>query len=60
MSNKMNKKDRYEYAVTLIETAVAREKRPTQIIYEALAILEFGQITPKEFMSYLDAVGIRP
>ena len=56
----MKKKDKYEYAVTLIETVVAREKRPTQIIYEALAILEFGQITPKEFMFYLDTVDIKP
>ena len=53
----MSREEKYEYAVTLIETMNAKEKSPMQITETALTILEFGQITPKEFLFYLEAVG---
>lgn len=46
-----------EYAVTLIETMNAKEKSPVRIVEVALTILEFGKITPKEFLDYIEATG---
>jgi hypothetical protein len=49
--------EKLDYAVNLIELVSAKEKSPMRIIETALAVLDFGQITPKQFMEYLEATG---
>lgn len=47
--------DKLEYAVELIElTDIAREG-PISTVKRALFILQFGEISPKEFYDYLEA-----
>jgi hypothetical protein len=49
--------DKLEYACELIELLNAKERPPMRVVEEALTILEFGQLTPKEFLSYIKASG---
>ena len=59
MSEQNDKKqcEKLEYAVTLIEGVNSKEKSPMSIVESALTIMEFGGITPKQMLYYLEAVG---
>jgi hypothetical protein len=56
MSDK-RRDEKLEYAVELIETVSAQQKAPIQILENALTIMEFGGISPREMLNYLEAVG---
>jgi len=47
--------EKLEYAVELIELGNAKEKSPMRIVESALLILEFGQLTPRQLLYYLEA-----
>jgi hypothetical protein len=49
--------DKLEYAVDLIEGATHSFKSATSIIQTALQVMDFGQITPKQMLDYLQATG---
>jgi hypothetical protein len=49
--------DKLEYAVMLIESVGVIKHSPMRIVEDALRILDFGQLTPKQFLDYIEAVG---
>lgn len=49
--------EKLEYAVTLIETMNKDEDSPIRVVEVALTILEFGNLTPKQMLDYIDATG---
>ena len=56
-SGQMKEADRMEYACNLIELLNAKEKSPMGVVESALTILEFGGISPKRFLEYVEATG---
>jgi hypothetical protein len=47
--------DKLAYAVELIETLNAEEKSPILIVEVALQVLEFGQLTSKQLLDYIES-----
>jgi len=45
------------YALDLFETVTAEMKSETSILAIGLRIMEFGKITPKQMLDYLEATG---
>jgi len=54
VSNSLENRDKFEYAIDLIENAAGTRKATMDVVYAALQVMEFGNITPKEMMYYLD------
>ncbi len=49
--------DRLAYALSLIEAlADHADDDPRNIVENALKIMEFGNLTPKQMLDYIDAV----
>lgn len=46
--------EKFEYAITLIESMNANEKSPVQIVCQALSIMDFGDISVREMLNYLE------
>lgn len=49
--------EKLEYAVTLIETMNAKEASPIRILEVALMIMDFGNITSRQMMDFIEANG---
>lgn len=49
--------EKMEYTVTLIEESAATLESPVSIVHQALMVLEFGGISAKDFLNYLDEEG---
>jgi len=53
----MKYSEKLQYAAELIGLLSPKEKAPMRIVEAALHILEYGGITPKQFLEYIEAVG---
>lgn len=53
-SKPMSLAERLDYAIDLIEQINANEKSEQQRIYQALAVLDFGNITVQQMLFYMD------
>jgi hypothetical protein len=51
----MSKEEKLEYAVELIEALNAEKDEPMIIAENVLQILEYGQITPRQMLDYIEA-----
>jgi hypothetical protein len=46
--------EKMEYAIDLIEGFSEKEEPPMQIVIMALTVMEFGGITPRQMLNYLE------
>lgn len=48
--------NRLEYALSLIITLAEQDDEPRVILENALRIMDFGNLTPKQMLDYIEAV----
>ena len=47
--------ERLEYALSLIDALAEQDEEPCNILENALRILDFGNLTPKQMLDYIEA-----
>lgn len=48
--------DRLEYAMSLIDALAEQDEEPRNILENSLKILEFGNLTPKQMLDYIEEI----